>query len=84
MRVVATWKEELRNWIAYQSTPVPVHYVVIGDSDISKDKSVTNIAKMKPQVPSSSSHIFWHGDLLDALSRYSFMETFNVGEFPEQ
>jgi hypothetical protein len=83
MRVVSEWKQRLRDWIAYQSTPVPISVIKIGDESKNPSMTVIEEGERKPSVPPSSSHIFWHGEMLDAMSRYRFMETFNVGEFPE-
>lgn len=82
-RVVSEWKEQLRVSLERQGRPIPVvkrHRDSRGDSKSSEEQE--SIPSFLP-----TSYIFWSSrdfmETLDAMSRYRFMETFNIGEFPE-
>ena len=77
-RVVTRWKEELRRSLEEQAKPIP--FFRFGGSASSEEQEfVPN--------PLPRSYIFWVSrdfmETLDAMSRYRFMEVFNIGEFPE-
>jgi len=75
--VVSSWKEELRDALAEQSEPLRVH-----NTDTRESAGYDYLPN-----PFPVSHIFWSSRdfqaTKDAVSRYLFMETFNIGEFPQ-
>lgn len=82
-RIVARWKEELRRSLEEQAKPITA---LKPGNDLEGDS-----APMEKQesIPSflPKSYIFWISrdlmETLDAMSRYRFIEVFNIGEFPE-
>jgi len=82
-RVVSEWKEQLRLSLERQQRPIPV--VKLDRDSRGDSKSTEEQEYIRRYLPTS--YIFWSSadfmETLDAMSRYRFMETFNIGEFPE-
>ena len=72
-QAVVEWKKELRQHIERYTAPIPI----VGGRG--KQKEIPN--------PLPPSHIFWtsrdFNEITDAVSRYRFMEAFDIGDFPE-
>jgi len=82
-RTVSAWKKELREHLQAQSRPsTPVR---VGSGDPGETGAVGD--SQLPGMRGPLSHVFWSSgngrDVLDAVSRYRFMEVFGIGEFPE-
>jgi len=82
-RVVTRWKGELRGFLEEQANPITA---LKPDNDLEGDSAPN---EKRESIPSflPKSYIFWTSrdlmEILDAMSRYRFMEVFNIGEFPE-
>jgi hypothetical protein len=76
--VVSEWKEELRDTLARQQQPIPKYNLSNGEKG-AEPEYLPN--------PFPPSYIFWSSrdfeETKDAITRYKFMETFNIGEFRE-
>lgn len=81
-KIVGEWKADLRHHLEVQSRPIPVHRVVQdAEGSVAIEQDGTRLPNPSP------SNIFWisrdFAENLDAMSRYRFMEVFDVSEFPE-
>ncbi|KAF5416724.1 MAG: hypothetical protein C5S48_02095 [Candidatus Methanogaster sp.] len=82
-RVVTRWKGELRCSLEEQAKPITA---LKPDNDLEGDSAPK---EKQESIPSflPKSDIFWISrdlmETLDAMSRYRFIEVFNIGEFPE-
>lgn len=82
-RIVTGWKEALRRSLMRQARPIQVIKIAIdSENDSPSGGGQESIPSWLPK-----SHIFWGSrdfmETLDAMSRYRFMEVFNIGDFPE-
>ena len=82
-RVVTRWKGKLRCSLEEQAKPITA---LKPDNDLEGNSAPK---EKQESIPSflPKSYIFWTSrdfmETLDAMSRYRFMEVFNIGEFPE-
>jgi len=82
-RIVTRWKEELRRSLEEQAKPITA---LKPGNDLEGDSAPNEKQESIPRFLPKS-YIFWTSrdlmETLDAMSRYRFMEVFDIGEFPE-
>jgi hypothetical protein len=79
--IVSLWKQELRNSIREQTDPIPLYKL-----DMDSQDSDNEIIEYRDNV-FPVSKLFWVSrdfqETLDAVSRYRFLEVFNIGDFQD-